>query len=192
MLSQRVFNASSLLFFLFFFSVRCSVWMFSIALPASLLVCASISSVLLSYPSTVFFSPVMTSVWYFLIFSISLLKFFLCPSSSSPKISEHFYDHYFESFITQVAYFQFIKIFFWGCVMYFGLEHIPLSPHFACFSVYTIRQNGYPLLAFKEWSCAEAVPCGPEVQSPLVTRASHCVGIPMCCMVGLRMLIQLT
>ena len=71
---------------------------------------SSTSSTLLLNPSTVFFSPFITFVWYFLYFlSPSWISMFIHPSS---KISELFNDHYFELFFKQVVYLCFIKIFF--------------------------------------------------------------------------------
>ena len=68
MLSLLSFKISLLSKILFLFC--CSVWMSSIAFSSSSLIHSSTSSNLLLNPSGVFFSLVITSVWYFLKFSL--------------------------------------------------------------------------------------------------------------------------
>lgn len=46
------------------------------------------------------------------------------------------YGHYFELCTKQVVYLHFVKDFVWGFVLFFGLEHIPVSLYFACLSVF--------------------------------------------------------
>ena len=94
------------LYFLKFYFVclfGCPVWVSFIVLCSSWLICSSASSSLLLNPSSVFFSSFVTSVYYFLIFSISSLKFTLF-IHSPPEFGEHLYDHYFEFFIRCIVY----------------------------------------------------------------------------------------
>ena len=127
MLYQRSLKISS--YFLILFSFYHSVWIISIALSSSSLMCFSASSSLLLNPSSVFFSSIITSIWYFLIFLFVKVIIVFIPSS--PKFSGPLYNRYFELLIKWVAYIHFIKVFFWGFVLFFGLEHISLSVHFA-------------------------------------------------------------
>ena len=66
MLSQRSLSLSSLKFF-FFFSFCCSVWVSPIVLSSSLPIHSLASFSLLLSPCSIFFSLVITYVWYFLI-----------------------------------------------------------------------------------------------------------------------------
>lgn len=100
--------------------------MISIALSSSLLIHACVSSILLMNPSRVFSSSVITSACCFLVyFFVEVVSAVI---HSSPEVGEHLYDHCFDLFIEYMAYLYFIKVFFWGFALYFGLEHIPLSP----------------------------------------------------------------
>lgn len=92
-------------------------------------------------PLAYFFSLVKTSVWYFLTFIFSSLKFLLCSSVLLRTLSI-FMTNYFELFIRLVAYLCLIKVFFWEFSMFFSLEHIllPLLPNCLCLSL-CVRQN---------------------------------------------------
>ena len=100
--------------------------MISIALSSSLLIHACVSSILLMNPSRVFSSSVKTFVCCFPVyFFVEVVSVII---HSSPEIGEHLYDHCFDLFIKYMAYLYFIKVFFGGFVLNFGLKHIPLSP----------------------------------------------------------------
>ena len=100
--------------------------MIPIALSSSLLIQACVSSSLLLNPSRVFSSSVITSVSCFLVyFFVEVVSVII---HSSLEIGEHLYNHCFDLFIKLMAYLYFTKVFFWGFVLYFGLEYIPLSP----------------------------------------------------------------
>lgn len=98
-LSDRSLNLSPL--FKILFSFCCSVWVSSTALSSKSLILSSASTSLLLDPSNIFFS----SVRVFLSSMTCLVLYFLslCWHSvfihSSPKFSEHLYEHYFELFI---------------------------------------------------------------------------------------------
>ena len=62
------------------------LWVIFIALSSSSLIHPSTSSGQLLNPSSIVFSSVITSVWYFLIFSIALLKFLLCSFIILPSL----------------------------------------------------------------------------------------------------------
>lgn len=85
MLSHLSFRLSSLK--KIFFSFCCSLWVISTSLSSRLLIHSSFSLNLLLIPSTVFFPfsycilQLCNFCMYFLLFSISLLKFSLCSSS---------------------------------------------------------------------------------------------------------------
>ena len=70
-------------FHYFFF---CSTAVISTNLSSSSLIRSSTSSGQLLNPSSIVFSSVITSVWYFLIFSIALLKFLLCSFIILPSL----------------------------------------------------------------------------------------------------------
>lgn len=89
--SLRISSVFNILFFFF----CCSVWVSSTTLSSRSLIYSAASSCLLLNTSSVFFTSViiffssLTSVWYFLIFSIFLLKItrWLCILLSSVSIS---------------------------------------------------------------------------------------------------------
>ena len=71
-------------------------------LSSSSQISSSVSSNLLLIPYSIFLILVIvffSSVWIFLIFSNSLLKFSLCLSILISSTFEHLYDHYLELFI---------------------------------------------------------------------------------------------
>lgn len=119
-LFQRSLKLSLLLLILFSFSYL--VCVFSIALSNSSLIHASISSMLLLNPYSIFFCLITISVWYLLIFSIFLLKFSLCSSILLLRLDsyDHLYDHYFDLFIKYIAYLHLIKLFLGICFLWFG------------------------------------------------------------------------
>lgn len=113
MLSQRSLRVPLLFKILFFFSALSSITLSS----SSVIYSSALSSLLLN-PSAVFFSSVIvffhsvTSIWYFLIFSISVEILTVIHPFFHSKFGEHPYDQYFESFINKIADLHVIKIFF--------------------------------------------------------------------------------
>ena len=55
------------------------------------------------------------------------MHFLLCLS----KFFDHLQDHYPELFFWYIACLHFTLLFFWGVILFFHLEHVPLSSHVA-------------------------------------------------------------
>lgn len=140
-LSHKSLKVSTLFKMLFSFAAL-SEWALLLYLPACWFFFFRFISLLLNPVSvffffssvTVFFSSV-TSVWDFLVFSVSV-KILTVFNHSSPEFSEHIYEHYFELFIRKITYLRFIKVFFWDFVLFFHLEYIPFPPNFIWLSVF--------------------------------------------------------
>lgn len=110
-------------------------------------VCLNLSNIFFS--SFILFFSCVTSVWYFLC---------LCWRShcvhSSPKFSEHFYDHYLLLFIKQTTYLHFIKFFFLSFLLFSCLKYVPLFLYFAWLSVcFSMLGETATFLLLKEWPC---------------------------------------
>lgn len=120
------------------FSFGFSVWMSPTALSSSslsLLMCCSACcwTPIAYFGSVIFLFRSLTSVWSYLIFSFSLMKFSLCSSILPLSSAITFIDYYFKFFI-RFLNLCIIKVFFWGSVLFFHLEHISLC-HFVWFPV---------------------------------------------------------
>ena len=157
MLSQRSLKIPSL--FRIHFLLCCFVWVISIALSSSLLIHACVSSVLLTNPSRVFFSSVITFVCCFPVyFFVEVVSVVI---RSSPEIGEHLYDHCFDLFIKYMAY-LYIGLFVGIClVLWFGTYS----------SVSSVLGRMVSSLSRKGIVLMGAVPCGLEAQFDLATRA---------------------
>ena len=96
-------------------------------------------------PSIVFFSSVIVffssviSVWYFLIFSILLLKFSLC-SYIVLLTSVSIFTTLILNSLSGITHLHFIKAFFWGFIVFFSLEHIFLSFFTLCVGFYKLHK----------------------------------------------------
>ena len=78
------------------------------------------------------FSCHILQLWFILFY---IFKFFIKVLTvvihSSHKISDHFYEYYFELFVREVAYLLFLLALFLRFGLIPSLKHIPPSLHFA-------------------------------------------------------------
>lgn len=72
----------------------------------------------------VFFSSVITYVWYFVIFSTSLLKFSLCSSILFSKLVSIFMAIALNSLSGRLLISTSLRSFFLGSALFFGLESV--------------------------------------------------------------------
>ena len=131
MFSQMSLKLSSLFFILF--SIFCSAWMISTILSSSLLICSSVSSNLMLISSIFFlnFSYCILQLCFFLYISSSFLNFTLCSSILLPSSLSIFMIITLNSLLAMLLISTLLR----GFILFLCLEHIPLSPYLAKFSV---------------------------------------------------------
>lgn len=136
-------------------------------------------------PSSVFFSSVVVffnsvaSVLTFLYFSVFFVEVFTnvfihaLPSSVSIFLTISL-----SSLSGRFISFSLRSLFLGIGLVWFGIySSVSSFCQSLCLSVCN-RPNGYVCPSvWKEWSCVGAVPCAPEGNSPLSTRAGHSVGV---------------
>lgn len=126
MVSHKSFSFFTLFYFLFFLFLRLDEFHSHVIEFTDTFFHVS----LFLNPSVEFFSSIVVffgsviSVWYFLLFSITLLKILPCFIHCSPDLNEHFNDHYFELLIRKITYLHLFKVCFWSFISFFCLEHI--------------------------------------------------------------------